>query len=63
VSDGDSVHHEDFLIAFNPEHLMDPLKALSNDEVSLHLIDEMSPGVLKINSGFLYVIMPMRISA
>jgi DNA polymerase III, beta subunit len=53
----------DFSIAFNPEYLMDPLKALPNDEVTLHLIDEMSPGVLKINSGFLYVIMPMRVSA
>lgn len=53
----------DFSIAFNPEYLMDPLKALSNDEVNLHLIDEMSPGVLKINSDFLYVIMPMRVSA
>jgi len=53
----------DFSIAFNPEYLMDPLKALPNDEVIFHLIDEMSPGVLKINSGFLYVIMPMRVSA
>ncbi|MDD5201194.1 MAG: DNA polymerase III subunit beta [Terrimicrobiaceae bacterium] len=53
----------DFSIAFNPDYLMDPLKALPNDEVHLHLIDEMSPGVLKINSGFLYVIMPMRVSA
>jgi DNA polymerase-3 subunit beta len=42
---------------------MDPLKALPNDEVYLRLIDEMSPGVLEINSGFLYVIMPMRVSA
>jgi DNA polymerase-3 subunit beta len=27
------------------------------------LIDEMSPGVLKIQTPFLYVIMPMRVSA
>jgi DNA polymerase-3 subunit beta len=49
-------------IAFNPAYLMDPLKALDNDEVYLELIDELSPGVVKINGPFLYVIMPMRMS-
>src|ERR1700751_4408829 len=50
-------------IAFNPEFLMAPLRALTEDEVFLDLIDEMSPGVLKIQTPFLYVLMPMRISA
>lgn len=49
-------------IAFNPVYMMDPLKALDNDEVFLELIDELSPGVLKINGPFLYVLMPMRMS-
>jgi DNA polymerase-3 subunit beta len=53
----------DIAIAFNPEFLMDPLRSLPNDEVYLELIDEMSPGVLKIQTPFLYVIMPMRVSA
>jgi DNA polymerase-3 subunit beta len=52
----------DLSIAFNPEFLMDPLRNLSNDEVHLELIDEMSPGVIKINTPFLYVLMPMRVS-
>ncbi|HWL52308.1 MAG TPA: DNA polymerase III subunit beta [Chthoniobacteraceae bacterium] len=52
----------DMAIAFNPEFLMAPLKNLSEDEVYLDLIDEMSPGVLKIPTPFLYVLMPMRIS-
>ena len=52
----------DISIAFNPEFLMDPLRNLPNDEVYLELIDEMSPGVIKIQSPFLYVIMPMRVS-
>lgn len=52
----------EFSIAFNPEFLQAPLRALSNDEVYLDLIDEMSPGVIKIQSPFLYVLMPMRIS-
>jgi DNA polymerase-3 subunit beta len=53
---------KDFSIAFNPEFLMAPLRNLSEDEVYLDLIDEMSPGVIKIQSPFLYVLMPMRIS-
>jgi DNA polymerase-3 subunit beta len=54
---------KDISIAFNPEFLMDPLRNLPNDEVFLDLIDEMSPGVLKIQTPFVYVIMPMRVSA
>jgi len=49
-------------IAFNPKYMIDPLNALTNDEVFIELIDELSPGVLKINGPFLYVVMPMRLS-
>jgi DNA polymerase III subunit beta len=49
-------------IAFNPKYLIDPLNALVNDEVFIELIDELSPGVMKINGPFLYVVMPMRLS-
>jgi DNA polymerase-3 subunit beta len=49
-------------IAFNPRYLIDPLNALPNDEVFMELIDELSPGVLKIAGPFLYVVMPMRLS-
>jgi DNA polymerase-3 subunit beta len=52
----------EFSVAFNPEFLMAPLRNLPNDEVFLDLIDEMSPGVIKVQSPFLYVLMPMRIS-
>lgn len=53
----------DLSIAFNPEFLMDPLRNLADDEVHIELIDEISPGVIKINKPFLYVLMPMRVSA
>ncbi|MEO8439491.1 MAG: DNA polymerase III subunit beta [Spartobacteria bacterium] len=53
----------EFSIAFNPEFLMAPLRNLIEDEIFLDLIDEMSPGVIKIQSPFLYVLMPMRISS
>jgi DNA polymerase III subunit beta len=53
---------KEIAVAFNPRYLIDPLNALSNDEVFIELIDELSPGVLKINGPFLYVVMPMRLS-
>ena len=52
----------EFSIAFNPEFLMAPLRNLAEDEIFFDLIDEMSPGVLKIQTPFLYVLMPMRVS-
>jgi DNA polymerase III subunit beta len=53
---------EDRAIAFNPGFMMDPLKALDVDEIFFEITDELSPGVIKINGHFLYVIMPMRMS-
>ena len=53
---------DDRAIAFNPAFLIDPLKALDVDEVFFEIADELSPGVIKINGPFLYVIMPMRMS-
>lgn len=50
-------------IAFNPEFLMAPLRNLEDEEVTLDLIDEMSPGVLRGEGAFLYVLMPMRVTS
>ena len=49
-------------IAFNPEFLQAPLRNLDSEDVYLDLIDEMSPGVLRIEGTFLYVLMPMRVT-
>ncbi len=49
-------------ISFNPEYLMAPLRAIDNDTIALDLIDEMSPGVIRLDDEFLYVIMPMRVT-
>ncbi len=53
---------KELTIAFNPQYLMDPLLNLYADEVFLELTDELSPGVLKVNEPFLYVLMPMRLN-
>ncbi len=52
----------DMSIAFNPEYLQAPFRNLDVDEVYLDLIDEVSPGVVRIQTPFLYVLMPMRVS-
>jgi len=51
------------VIAFNPDFIMSPMTHLTEEEIYLDLIDEMSAGVIKINRPFLYVLMPMRVSA
>lgn len=49
-------------VAFNPDYLMDPLKCLDNDEVILEITDDLSPGVVKCDAPFLYVLMPMKVN-
>jgi DNA polymerase-3 subunit beta len=51
---------KEFSIAFNPDYLADPLKTLESDEIFFDFTDELSPGVIRYNKPFLYVIMPMR---
>jgi DNA polymerase III subunit beta len=48
-------------IAFNPEFIMDCLRALTTDEVAIEFSDDLSPGVIKCDAPFIYVLMPMRI--
>lgn len=52
---------KDITIAFNPTFFSAPLKHLESDEIFLELSDELSPGVIKANIPFLYVIMPIRV--
>lgn len=47
-------------ISFNPVFLTEPLKNLTQDEVYLDLVDDVSPGVLRTNISFVYVLMPIR---
>jgi DNA polymerase-3 subunit beta len=49
-------------VAFNPAFLIDPLRALTKDEVFFEVKDEMSPGVFKTLENFVCVIMPVRLS-
>lgn len=53
---------KDITVAFNPDYMIDPLKNLTNDEIFMEMTDELSPGVIKCDIPFLYVLMPMRIN-
>jgi len=53
---------QEFSIAFNPRFLIEPLSVLSADEIEFSFIDELSPGVIRIQDPFVYVVMPMRLS-
>jgi DNA polymerase-3 subunit beta len=51
----------DLQVAFNPAFVIDPLKALTKDEIFFELKDEVSPGVFKTLENFICVIMPVRL--
>jgi len=57
---------EDAAVSFNPRFLLDPLKSITKDKISLEFRDDMSPGVFKVNEAegnklsFLCVVMPIR---
>ncbi len=52
---------KELIIGFNPVYLIDILKNLNDDTVSLELIDGEKPGVIRIN-GYVYIVLPMRIN-
>jgi|TARA_B110000285_G_scaffold210594_1_gene252560 DNA polymerase III subunit beta len=49
-------------VAFNPQFLIEPLKALTKDEVFFEFKDELSPGLFKTLDNFICVVMPLRLN-
>jgi len=52
---------KELVIGFNPVYLMDVVKILNEDTVSLELVDAEKPGVVRI-SGYVYIVLPMRLN-
>ncbi|MBI4367758.1 MAG: DNA polymerase III subunit beta, partial [Candidatus Omnitrophica bacterium] len=52
----------DLTIGFNPIYILDVLKNLDTEEVSLSMTDPDKPGLIKGEGGYLYVVMPMQLS-
>jgi DNA polymerase III subunit beta len=55
---------EPFEIGFNPEFLRDGVESIDADDLVLKLISPLRPGLIEAadGSGFLYLIMPIRLN-
>ncbi len=51
---------KELIVGFNPHYLIDVLKNLPEEEISLELTDADKPGVIR-SQGYLYLVLPMRI--
>ena len=56
------VSGDDLTIGFNPGYVIDVLKNLETEEVSLSMTDADKPGLIRGEEGYLYVVMPMQLS-
>lgn len=56
------VSGDEVAIGFNPYYLIDVLKNLDMETISLTLSDPDKPGLLKGKDGYLYVVMPMQLN-
>ena len=56
------VRGDELSIGFNPTYLIDVLKNLDVEQVSLSMTDADKPGLIKGEGGYLYVVMPMQIN-
>ena len=48
-------------VGFNPQYILDALKIVDEDEVTMEFKASNQPGVLKTGSHFLYVVMPVNL--
>lgn len=54
----------DIMIAFNPKFLMDALKVIDDEEISMYFINSKAPFFLKNDEGtYIYLIVPVKLNA
>lgn len=53
---------EEFSVGFNPQYLIDALKNLKDQDVSLELTGPESPGVIRAQQDYVYIVLPMQLS-
>ncbi len=53
---------DDLTIGFNPGYVMDVLKNLNDETITLAMTEPDKPGLIKNEGGYLYVVMPMQLS-
>lgn len=52
---------DSFDIGFNPQYLLEMLRAIDLPEIVFELIDADKPGIVRAGSDFLYVLMPVKV--
>lgn len=53
---------DDLTIGFNPSYIIDVLKNLDNETITLAMTDPDKPGLIKSENDYLYVVMPMQLN-
>lgn len=54
---------KEFSIGFNPAFLMDVLKHINQESVSFEMVAPDKPGVVRIGSEYVYIVLPMQLNA
>jgi len=49
-------------IAFNPVYIMDALKVIDADEITIELKKSEKPGLIRSGNNFTYIIMPVSLA-
>jgi DNA polymerase-3 subunit beta len=52
----------DISIGFNPYYIIEVLKNIDNPEIAFEIMDSDKPGVIRIGSEYVYVVLPMQIT-
>jgi len=52
----------EFSVGFNPQYLIDALKSLKDQNVSLELTGAESPGIIRAQENYIYIVLPMQLS-
>lgn len=52
---------EEFSVGFNPHYLLDVLKSLKDETVNLELTGPESPGVIRAQDNYVYIVLPMQL--
>lgn len=49
-------------VGFNPNYIIEALKNIDEDEIGLELGDNDKPGVIRLGSEYIYVVLPMQVT-
>jgi len=52
----------EFSVGFNPHYLIDVLKSLKDQDISLELSGPESPGIIRAEGNYVYIVLPMQLT-